>query len=157
MVSCTYVYHVWFIHSSLGLLFSSVQFSHSVVSDSLRPHESQHTRPPCPSPTPGIHANPCLSSRWCHPTISSSVIPFSSRPQSFPASGSFPMSQLCASGGQSIGASTSTSVFPVNTQDWLISFRMDWLDLLAVHGLPRVYSKTTIQKHQFFGVQLASY
>ena len=98
--------------------FSSVQFSHSVVSDSLRPHEPQHARPPCPSPTPGVHPNPCPSSWWCHPTISSSVIPFSSRLQSFPASGSFQMSQFFASGDQSIGVSASTSVLPMNTQDW---------------------------------------
>ena len=98
--------------------FSSVQFSRSVVSDSLRPHEPQHARPPCPSPTPGVHPNPCPSSWRCHPTISSSVIPFSSCLQSFPASGSFPVSQLFASGGQSIGVSASTSVLPMITQDW---------------------------------------
>ena len=98
--------------------FSSVQFSQSVVSDSLRPHELQHTRPLCPLPTPGVHPNPCPSSWWCHPTISSSVIPFSSCPQWFPASGSFQMSQLFTSCGQSIGVSASTSVLPMNTQDW---------------------------------------
>ena len=97
--------------------FSSVQFSRSVVSNSLRPHEPQHARPPCPSPTPWVHPNPCPSSRWCHPIISSSVVPFSSCSQSFPASGSFQMSQLFASGGQSIGVSASTSVLPMNTQD----------------------------------------
>ena len=97
---------------------SSVQSSCSVVSDSLRPHEPQHTRPPCPSPTPGVHPNPCPLSQWCHPTISSSVVPFSSCPQSFPASGSFQISQLFASGGQSIGVSASTSVLPMNTQDF---------------------------------------
>ena len=96
----------------------SVQFSRSVVSDSLRLHESQHARPPCPSPTSGVHSDSCPSSQWCHPTISSSVFPFSSCPQSFPASGSFPMSQLFASGGQSIGVSASGSVLPMNTQDW---------------------------------------
>ena len=100
----------------------SVQFSHWVVSDSFRPHESQHARPPCPSPTPGIHPNPCPLSQWCYPTISSSVIPFSC-PQSFPASGSFPMSQLFASGGQSIGVSASASVLPMNIQDW---FPLGW-------------------------------
>ena len=94
------------------------QFSCSVVCNSLRPHESQHTRPPCPSPTPGVHSNSCPLSRWCHPAISSSVVPFSSCSQSLPASGSFPMSQLFASGGQSIGVSASASVFPMNTQDW---------------------------------------
>ena len=98
--------------------FSLVQFSHSVMSDSWRPHEPQHARPPCPSPTPGVYPNPCPSSRWCHPTISSSVVPFSSCPQSFPASGSFQMSQLFTLGGQSIGVSASTSVLPVNTQEW---------------------------------------
>ena len=97
--------------------FSSVQFSCSVVSDSLRPHEPQHARSPCPSPTPRVCPNPCPSGQWCHPTISSSVVPFSSWPQSFPASGSFPMSQVFASGGQSIGVSASTSVLPINTQE----------------------------------------
>ena len=98
--------------------FSSVQFSHSVMSNSLRPHESQHTRPPCPSPTPRVYSNPCPSSSWCHPTISSSVVPFFSCPQSIPASGSFPMSQLLAWGGRSTGVSASASVLPMNTQDW---------------------------------------
>ena len=97
---------------------SSVQFSRSVVPDSLRPHEPQHARPPCLSPTPGVHPNPCPSSRWCHPAISSSVVPFSSCPQSLPASGSFQMSQLFTSGSQSIGVSASASVLPVNTEDW---------------------------------------
>ena len=95
-----------------------VQFSHSVVSDSLRPHEPQHARPPCPAPTPRVYPNPCPLSRWCYPTISSSAVPFSSCPQSFSASGSFPMSQLFASGGQNIRVSASTSVLPMNTQDW---------------------------------------
>ena len=99
-------------------IFSSVQFSCSVMSDSLQPHEPQHARPPCPSPTPGIYTNPCPLTRWCHPTVSSSVIPFSSCPQSFSASGSFQMSQLFTSGGQSIGVSASTSVLPMNTQNW---------------------------------------
>ena len=103
-------------HFSMGL--SSVQFSHSVVSDSLRPHESQHSRPPCPSPTPGVHTNSCPSSRWYDPAISSSVVPFSSCPQSLPASESFPMSQLFAWGGQSIGVSPLAWVLPMNTQDW---------------------------------------
>ena len=98
--------------------FSSVQFSHSVVSDSLRPHEPQRARPPCPSQTPGVYSNTCPSSRWCHPAISSSVVPFSSCPQSLPASGSFPMSQLFAWGGRSTGVSASASVLPMNTQDW---------------------------------------
>ena len=108
---------------------SSVQFSHSVVFYSLRPHELQHTRPLCPSPTPGVHPNPCPSSRWCHPTISSSVIPFSFCPQSFPASGSFQMSQLFASGGQSIWVSASTSVLQLNTQDWSPLGWTGWISL----------------------------
>ena len=110
----------------------SVQFSHSVMSDSLQPHGLQHARPPCPSPTPGVYSNSCPLNWWCHPTISSSVIPFSSHLQSFPASGSFPVSQFFTSGGQSIGVSASASVLPVNTG--LISFRMDWFNLLAVQG-----------------------
>ena len=109
--------------------FSSVQFSRSVVSDSLRPHESQYTRPPCPSPTPRVYSNPCPSSWWCHPTISSSVVPFSSCPQFIPASGSFPMSQLFASGGQSTGVSTSASDLPMNTQDWSPLGRTGWISL----------------------------
>ena len=109
--------------------FSSVQFSHSVMSDSLRPHESQHARPPCPSPTPGVHSNSCPSSWWCHPAISFSVIPFSSCPQSLPASGSFPTSQLFTWGGQSIGVSASKSVLPMNTQDWSPSGWTGWISL----------------------------
>ena len=115
-------------------IFSSVQFSRSVVSDSLRTHGLQHTRPPCPSPPPGVYSNSCPLNQWCHPTISSSVVPFSSCLQSFPASGSFQMSQLFASGGQSIGVSASTSVLPMNTQDWSPLGWTDWLDLLAVQG-----------------------
>ena len=112
-----------------GSQLNSVQFSRSVVTDSYRLHELQHIRPPCPSPTPGVHPNPCPSSRWCHPTISSSVIPYSSCPQSFPASGSFQMSQLFASGGQSIGLSASTSVLPMNTQDWFPLGWTGWISL----------------------------
>ena len=133
----------------------SVQFSRSVVSDSLWPHEPQHARPPCPSPTPGVHPNPCLSSWWCHPTISSSVVPFSSCPQSFPASGSFPKSQLFASGGQRIGVSASKSVLPVTIQDWSSLEWTGWISL-QFKGLSRVSSNTTVQKHQFFGAQLSS-
>ena len=141
--------------------FSSVPFSCSVVPNSLWPCGLQHTRPPCPSPTPWACSNSYPSSQWCHPTISSSVIPFSFCLQSFPASGSFPMSQLFASGGQSIGVSASTSVLPMNIQDWIfrifqwISFRMDWLDLLAVQGTLKIFSNTTVEKHQFFSAQLS--
>ena len=135
--------------------FSSVQFSHSVMSDSLRPHELQHARPPCPSPTPGVHSNSCPSSRWCHQAISSSVVPFSSCLQSLPASESFSMSQLFASGGQIIGVSASASVLPMNTQDW---FPLEWTGWISLQskGLSRVFSNTTLQKHQFFGAQLSS-
>ena len=134
--------------------FSSVQFSHSVVSDSLQPHESQHARPPCPSPTPKVYSKSCPSSRWCHPAISSSVVPFSSCPQSLPASGSFPMSQFFAWGGQSIGVSALASVLPINTQDWSLGWT-GWISLQS-KGLSRVFSNTTVQKHQFFGAQLSS-
>ena len=127
------------------------QFSHSVMSDSLRPHEPQHARPTCPSPTLRVYPNPCPLSRWCHPTISSSVIPFSSCPQSFPASGSFPMSQLFTSGGQSIGASASASLLPMNTQDQSPLGWTGWISLQS-KGLSRVFSNTTVQKHQFFRV-----
>ena len=109
--------------------FSSVQFRHSVMSDSLWPHELQHTKPPCPSPTPGFHPNPCPSSWWCHPAISSSVVPFSSCPQSFPASGSFPMSQFFTLGDQSIEVSASISVLPMNTQDWSPLGWTGWISL----------------------------
>ena len=136
--------------------FSSVQFSHSVVSDSLRPHESQHARPPCPSPTPGIHPDARPSSEWCHPAISSSGVPFSSCPQSLPASESFPMSQLFTWGGQSTAVSFSFSIIPSKEIPGLISFRMDWLDLLAVQGTLKSLLNTTVQKHQFFGTQPSS-
>jgi len=135
--------------------FSSVQFSRSVVSDSLRPHELQHARPPCPSPTPRVHSDSCPSSQWCHPAISSSVVPFSSCPQSFPASGSFPVSQLFAWGGQSTGASASASVLPMSIQDWSPSEWTGWISLQS-KGLSRVFSNTTVQKHQFFGAQPSS-
>ena len=139
----------------IGIILSSVQFSRSVMSDSLRPHELHHTRPPCPSPTPGVHPNPCPLSQWCHPTISSSAVPFSSCPQSFPASGSFAVSQLFTSGSQSIGVSASTSGLPMNTQDWSPLGWTGWISLLS-KGLSRVFSNTTVQKHQFFGAQLSS-
>ena len=134
--------------------FSSVQFSRSVMSDSLRLHEPQHSRPPCPSPTPKDYPNSCPLGWWCHPTISSSVIPFSSCPQSFLASGSFQMSQLFTSGGQSIAVSASTSVPPMNTQDWSPLGWTDWISLQS-KGLSRVFSNTTVQKHQFFGAQIS--
>ena len=127
----------------------SVQFSHSVMSDSLWPHELQHARPPCPSPTPGVHSNSCPSSRWGHPVISSSVIPFSSCPHSLPASESFPMSQLFTWGGQSIGVSALASFLPMNTQDWSPLGWTGWTSLQS-KGLSRVFSNTTVQKHQFF-------
>ena len=134
---------------------SSVQFSHWVMSDSLQPHEPQHTRPPCLSPTHEVYSNSCPSSQWCHPAISSSVVPFSSCPQSLPASGSFPMSQLFKWGGQSIGVSASASVLPVNTQDWSPSGWTGWTSVQS-KGLSRVFSNTTVQKHWFFSTQLSS-
>ena len=141
-------------NSSQSFTASSVhiQFCHSVMSDSLQPHELQHTRPPRPSPTPRVHPNPGPLSQWCHPIIASSVIPFSSCSQSFPASGTFPMSQLFTSGGQSIGVSASTSVLPMNTQDWSPLGRTNWISLQS-KGLSGVFN-TTVQKHQFFGAQL---
>ena len=133
----------------------SVQFSRSVMSDSLWPHELQHARPPCPSQTPIVYSNSCPSSRWCHPTISSSVIPFSSWLQSLPASWSFPTRQHFAWGGQSIGVSVSASVLPMNTQDWSPLGWTCWISLQS-KGLSRVFSNTTVQKHQFLGTQLSS-
>ena len=123
-------------------------------SNSLWPHGLQHARPPCPSPTPGVYSNSCPLSWWCHPTITSSVVPFSSCPQSFPVSGSFQMSQLFASGGQSMGVSASASVLPMNTQDWSLGWT-GWISLQSM-GLSRVFSNTTFQKHQFFSAQLSS-
>ena len=145
----------FFTTSTTWLKLSSLQFSHSVMSDSLWPHESQHARPPCPSPTPRVHSNSCPSGRWCHPAISSSVVPFSSCPQFFPASESFPMSQLFTWGGQSTGVSALASVLPKNTQDWSPLKWTDWISLQS-KGLSRVFSNTTVQKHQFFGAQLSS-
>ena len=144
------------IKTYLGCLYlSSAQFSHSVVSDSLRPHESQHARPPCLSPTPRVYANSCPSSQWCHPAISSSVVPFSSHPQSLPASGIFPMSQLFTWGCQSIRVSALASVLPMNTQDLSPLEWTGWISLQS-KGLSREFSNTTVQKHQFFGAQLSS-
>ena len=145
---------VWTVTIIIPLFSIISQFSSSVVSNSLRPSELQHARLPCLSPAPGVYPSSCLSSWWCHPTISSSGIPFSSYPQSFPASGSFPMSQLFASCGQSIGALTSTSVLQMNTQDWSILKWTGWISLQS-KGLSRVFSNTMVQKHQFFGTQLS--
>ena len=126
------------------------------MSDYLQPHGLKHARPPCPLSTPRVYSNSCPLSRWSHPTISSSVVPFSSTLQSFPASGSFQMSQLFASGGQSIGVSASTSVLPMNTQDWSPLWWTGWISLQS-KGLSRVFSNTTVQKYQFFGAQLFSH
>ena len=155
---CTSLHSCWqcrrvpFCSYPLGIY--SVQFSHSIVSDSLWPHGLQHARPPCPSPTPGVYSNSSPLSRWYHPTISSSVVPFCSCLQSFPASGSFEMSQLFSSGGQSIGVSASTSVPPMNTQDWFPLGWTGWISLQS-KGLSRVFSNTTVQKHQLLGSQLS--
>ena len=137
-----------------SIQFSSVQFSRSVVSDSLQPHELQHARPPCPSPSPRVHSNSRPSSQWCHPAISSSVIPFSFCPKSLPASESFPMSQLFAWGGQSIRVSALASVLPKKSQGWSSEWT-GWISLQS-KGLSRVFSNTTVQKHQFFGAQPSS-
>ena len=135
-------------------IYIYTEFSRSVVSDSLWPHGLQYTRPPCPSPTPGLHPNPCPLSQWCHPTILSSVIPFFSCPQSFPESASFQMSQLFTSGDQSIGVSALASVLSMNIQDW---FPLGWTSWISLQpkGLSRVFSNTTVQKHQFFCTQLS--
>ena len=134
--------------------FEVSQFSCSAVSDSLRPHGLQHARLPYPSPTPGAYSDSCPSNRWCHPTILSSVVPFSSRSQSFPASGSFPMSQFFLSGGQSIGVSASISVLPMSIQNWFPLGWTCWISLKS-KGLSRVFSNTTVKKHQFFSAQLS--
>ena len=136
------------------LIFSSVQFSRSVMSYSLWPHGLQHTRLPCPSPTLGAYSNSCPLRQWCHPTISCFVVPFSSHLQSFPASGSFPMSRFFTSGCQSIGVSALASVLPMNVQDWFPLGWTAWISLQS-KGLSRVFSNTTVQKHQFFGSQLS--
>ena len=138
-------------------IFSSVQFSSVAQScpNSLQPHKSQHARPPCPSPTPGVHSDSCPSSRWCHPAISSSIVPSSSCPQSLPASQSFPMSQFFTWGGQSTGVSALASVLPMNTQDQSPLGWTGWISLQS-KGLSRVFSNTTVQKHQFFSAQLSS-
>ena len=143
---------IQFIHSTIDI--RSDQISRSVVSDSLRPHESQHTRPPCPSPTPGVHSDSRPWSQWCHPAISSSVVPFSSCPQSLPASESFPMNQLFTWGGQSTGVSALASFLPKKSQGWSPSEWTGWI--LHSKGLSRVFSNTTVQKHQFFSSQPSS-
>ena len=140
---------LWVYHG-----FSSVQFSHSVLSDSLRSHQLQHARPPCPSSTLGVHSDSHPSSQWCHPAISSSVVPFFSCPQSLPTSESFPMSQLFAWGGQSTGVSASASFLPKKSQRWSPSEWTGWISLQS-KGLSRVFSNTTVQKHQFFSSQLS--
>ena len=153
-----YITEVVSFHPSVDFnqyFHSSVQFSRSVASDFSWPHESQHARPPCPSPTPGVHSDSFLSSQWCHPAISSSVVPFSSCPQFLPASESFPMSQLLAWGDQSTGVSALASFLPKKSQGWSPSEWTGWISLLS-KGLWRVFSNTTVQKHQFFGTQLSS-
>ena len=144
----------FFIHkTSCSMQFSSVQsFSHVWLRD---PHESQHARPPCPSPTSGVHSDSCPSSQWCHPAISSSVVPFSSSPQYLQASESFPMSQLFAWGGQSAGVSTLASFLPKKLQGWSPSEWTGWISLQS-KGLSRAFSNTTVQKHKFFGTQPSS-
>ena len=138
-----------------GLQFSSAQFSHSVMSNSLQPHELQHSRPPCPSPSPGVHSHSRPSSRWWHPAISSSIVPFFSCPQSLLGSESFPMSQFFTWSGQSTGISALASFLPKNSQDWSPSEWTGWISLQS-KGLSRVFSNTTVQKHKFFGAQLSS-
>ena len=142
------------IISCFLVVYVSVHFSNSVVSNSLWSHGLQHARPPCPSPTPRVYSNSCPLSQWCHPTISSSVIPFSSCLQSFPASGSFPMSQFFESGGKSTGVSASSSVLPMNIK---YRFALGWTGWISLQskGLSRIFSNTKVQKHQFFGTQLS--
>ena len=143
------------IQDMLKFYLSSFQFSRSIMSDPLWPHKSQHTRLPCPSPTPRVHSNSCPSSWWCHPAISSSIISFSSCSQSLPVSGSLPMSQIFAWGGQNIGVSASASVIPMNTQDWSPLGLPGWISLQS-KGLSSVFSNTTVQKHQCFRAELSS-
>ena len=143
------------LKKGLIVIIRSDQISRSVVSDSLWPHESQHARPPCPSPTPRVHPDSCPSSQWCHPAISSSVVPFPSCPQSLPASESFPVSQLFEWGGQSTGVSALASFLPKKSQGWSPSEWTGWISLQS-RGLSRVFPNTTVQKHQFFSTQLSS-
>ena len=150
---CVFNENIAILSATVEVCSSSVRFGCSVMSDSLWPHGLQHARPPCPSPTPRVYSNLCPLSRWCHPTISSSVVPFSCCLQSFPASGSFPMSQFFTSGGQSIGISASTLVLPMNIQDW---FPLGWTGQISLQSkrLSRVFSNNTVQKHQFLAAQL---
>ena len=148
---CIYLHRYVHPEKSTSVQFSSVHFSRSVVSNSLHPHELQHASPPCPSPTPRVHSNSCSLSQWCHPAISSSVVPFSFCLQSFPASESFQLSQFFASGGQSIGASASTSVLPMNIQGWFPLGWTAWISLLF-NGLSRVFYITMVQNHQFLAL-----
>ena len=150
-----FCYRKWILTVGYCRKYRSDQLSCWVVSDSLRPHESQHARSPCPSPTPEDHSDSCPSSQWCHPAISSSVVPFSSCPPSLPASESFPMSQLFTWGGQSTGVSASASVLPMNSQDCSPLEWIGWISLQSKE-LSRVFSNTTVQKHQFFGTQPSS-
>ena len=149
-VYSTAIYYHYFWYRYLPV----VQFNHSVMSDSLWSHGLQHARSPCPSPTPGVYSNSCPLSQWCHPNISSSVVPFPSYLQSFPEWGAFPMSQFLTSGGQSIGVSASTSVLPMNIQNWFPLGRTGWISLQS-KGLSKVFSNTAVQKHQFFSTQLS--
>ena len=154
MKICTLPHKYLIIELENGHMYTTfIQFSYSVVSDSLWPHGLQHTRLPCPSPTPGLYSSSCPLSQWCYPTISSSIVPFSSCLQSSPASGSFPMSQFFVSGGQSIGVSASTSLFPMNIQDWFPLGLTGWISLQS-KGLSRVFSNNTVQKYQFLSAQL---
>ena len=169
--ACLLTIYKWVCVHAQSLLFSSVQFSRSVVSDSFRPHESKHARPPCPSLAPGVHSDSRPSSQWCHPAISSSVVRFSSCPQSLPASESSPMSQFFTWGGQSTGVSALASFLPKKSQGWspsewtgwislqskgLSRVFSNWLNLLAVQGTLKSLLHTTVQKHQFFGAQPSS-
>ena len=149
----TIIKYRWMRESASQKQYSSVQFNYSAVSDSFQPHRWQHTRPPCPSPTSGAYSNSCPSSRWYHSTVSSSVIPFSSHPQSFPASGSFRMNQSFTSGGPRFGVSASISVLPMNIQDWSLGWT-NWISLKS-KGQSRVFSNTIVQKHQFFRAHLS--
>ena len=154
-IFCQFILYLLQSTAAWIVLFRSDQISRSVVFDSLRPHESQHTRPPCPSPTPGVHSDSHPSTQWCHPAISSSVIPFSSCPQSLPASEAFPVSQLFAWGGQSTGVSALASFLLKKSQGWSPS---EWTGCISLQskGLSRVFSNTTVQKHEFFHAQLSS-